>query len=146
MTADHSSAGTKAAPRGAAKAKTDGKTRDTKTAGKAAQKSAGPRSAAPRTAAKPVVTTGVVRKKEFTERILAQVSGNKSAAKDTINATLAALASAIQQGEALAIAGFGKTRVNRHVTRSGADTYVVRFKPAMAKDGAKGLEDDDDDV
>lgn len=89
---------------------------------------------------------GLLRKKEFVDRVIARSGASKAATKDVVAATLTVLADAIRAGEPLAIAGFGKTRVNRHLTRAGADTYVLRFKPALAKDGAKGLEDDDDDV
>lgn len=91
-------------------------------------------------------SVSVVRKKEFVERVQALSDSSKAATKGSVDATLRVLAEAILAGEALAIAGFGKTRVSRHVSRAGADTYVLRFKPMQAKDDAKGVEEDDDDV
>ncbi len=88
----------------------------------------------------------ILRKKEFSERVMARSGLSKAATRDAMTATLGVLADSIASGEALAIAGFGRTRVSRHITRSGADTYVVRFRPASGKGGAKGVEEDDDDV
>lgn len=87
-----------------------------------------------------------LRKKEFSDRVMARSGLSKAATRDGIAATLAVLAESIAAGESMAIAGFGRTRVSRHITRSGADTYVVRFRPATEKAGAKGVEEDDDDV
>lgn len=112
-------------------------------AGKAA---GGAAKAAPAAGAGARAAADVVRKKEFVDRVLAHSGASKAATKACVDATLRVLAEAIASGEALSIAGFGKTRVSRHVARSGSDSYVLRFKPMQPKDGAKGVEEDDDDV
>lgn len=138
-------AAAKPARKGAAKREAAAKA---KTGSNAAAKSAtaGAMTAKARAGGGQASAASVVRKKEFVERVQALSGSSKAATKGCVDATLRVLAEAVIAGEALAIAGFGKTRVSRHVSRAGADTYVLRFKPMQAKDDAKGVEEDDDDV
>lgn len=84
----------------------------------------------------PPTQAATLRKKEFLDQVLANVTSNKRDAKAVVEATLSALSVALQEGKTLAIAPFGKARVARVAGARGDETYVVRFKPKTGSEAA----------
>lgn len=83
----------------------------------------------------PVGAAKVVRKREFVDLVLSQVSSNRREAKQVVDATLLALSEMLQSQKTLAISPFGKARVTRVAGTKDQETFVVRFKPKADEDG-----------
>lgn len=93
-----------------------------------------------------VITPGnAVRKKEFSERVVARAGVRRSDAKAALDATLAVLAEALADGQELILPPLGRIKVTRD--KAGKNNRVLVLKIALPKpDSAatEGLAEADD--
>ena len=70
----------------------------------------------------------VLHKREFLARVAADVRAPRTEIREVVEATLSQLGRAISAGETLALPPFGKARVSRQETPSGAEVLVLRLR------------------
>ena len=80
-----------------------------------------------------------LRLKQLVDRVVAATGGKKKGVKDIVEATLAQMGTALQQGEALNLPAFGKLRVVRSGAESGgAMTLKLRQVTAGGASAGRG--------
>lgn len=116
------------------------------TAGKATSKTARSKTAASPMAAKPVVVSEAkpvvagpeLKKKELVEMVVERSGIKKRYAKPTVEAVLAVLGEALDEGRELNLRPFGKMKVQRAKDVSNGKVMNVRVRqPKKAPEGSK---------
>jgi nucleoid DNA-binding protein len=79
-----------------------------------------------------------VKKKDLIARVVAALDGKKKGqVKDIVEATLAALGEALQNGESLNLPPFGRARIARSKGEGKASSMTVKLRGAGAKNAPK---------
>jgi nucleoid DNA-binding protein len=93
---------------------------------------------APARAADKARTGPQLKKKDLVARVVAALDGKKKGqVKDIVEATLAALGEALQNGEQLNLPPFGRARIARSKGEGKASSMTVKLRGAGAKNAAK---------
>ena len=118
-----------------AKTATKPKTTTKRTASKA---KAAPKTSAPVVvdAPTPVVAGPVMRKKELIEAVVARSGLKKKDVKPAVEATLAVLGDALQEGRALNLHPMGKVKINREKKLASGRMMVARIRQNDPETGA----------
>ena len=84
------------------------------------------------------VTGPQLKKKDLIARVVAALDGKKKGqVKDIVEATLAALGEALQNGEALNLPPFGRAKIARQKGEGKTSSMTVKLRGAGAKNAAK---------
>jgi nucleoid DNA-binding protein len=75
---------------------------------------------------------GALKLRELVVRVSEATGGKKKGVREIVEATLAALGSALEKGEELNLPGVGKVRVAKSVDRAGRATMTLKVRSAGA--------------
>ncbi len=135
-------------------AKKKSTTKRTTTAKTAATKSTARTTAVPKPATKPktyavastkpapvenaeVTVANIVKRKEFMDRVIEKSGMKPKDVKPVVEATLAVLGDAIQQGEEVAVRPLGRMKVNRQKDNMNALISILKLRQPKAQKAAE---------
>lgn len=86
------------------------------------------------------VSPAIVRLKELVDRVVASTGGNRKNVKEVVEATLAQLGLALNNGETLVLSELGKVRVVKAQGAASGSTMTLKLRPASARIKKKPVE------